>query len=162
MRAASPSARLDNGAIALGCICGELSPPATRLRVRASHLRAINTTKLAACRLVAVDDGGVVDWAAVSPVSPPEVYRGVVEHSIYVSELARGRGVGRVLLSALMTPAMWLECGRSSRASFVRMVPVSGCTSLRAFCRSLPRTHRVDELRAVGGAVAGHDLDRAA
>ncbi len=54
--------------------------------------------KLATGRLVAVDDHGVEGWAAVSPVSTREVYRGVVEHSVYVSERARGRGLGRQLL----------------------------------------------------------------
>ncbi|HAQ59290.1 MAG TPA: N-acetyltransferase, partial [Microbacterium sp.] len=32
-------------------------------------------------------------------------YRGVVEHSVYVAREARGRGVGRMLLSALIDAA---------------------------------------------------------
>ena len=35
-------------------------------------------------RLVAVEDGRVVGWAAVSPTSSRECYAGVVEHSVYV------------------------------------------------------------------------------
>lgn len=58
--------------------------------------------KLATGRLVAVDDLGVAGWAAVSPVSSREVYRGVVEHSVYVSERARGRGLGGQLLKELV------------------------------------------------------------
>jgi len=53
-------------------------------------------------RLVAVEDGRVVGWAAVSPVSERCCYAGVAEHSVYVAAAARGRGVGRALLAALV------------------------------------------------------------
>jgi L-amino acid N-acyltransferase YncA len=53
-------------------------------------------------RLVAVEDGAVVGWAAVSPTSTRECYAGVVEHSVYVAEEARGRGIGAALLEALV------------------------------------------------------------
>lgn len=46
--------------------------------------------------------GAVLGWAAVQRVSPREVYRGVAEDSVYVAALARGRGVGRALLDALV------------------------------------------------------------
>jgi phosphinothricin acetyltransferase len=51
---------------------------------------------------VAVDGGRVVGWVAVSPVSDRCVYGGVVENSVYVDATARGRGVGRALLQALV------------------------------------------------------------
>jgi L-amino acid N-acyltransferase YncA len=57
---------------------------------------------LAEHRLVAELDGRVVGWTAVSPVSTRRVYAGVVEHSVYVAGSARGRGVGRRLLAALI------------------------------------------------------------
>ena len=41
-------------------------------------------------------------WAAVSPVSERCVYEGVVEESVYVTEDARGQGVGRLLLERLI------------------------------------------------------------
>lgn len=41
-------------------------------------------------------------WVAVSPTSTRAVYAGVVEHSVYVSRAAQGRGVGRLLLDALI------------------------------------------------------------
>jgi L-amino acid N-acyltransferase YncA len=65
---------------------------------------AFDTGKLADHRFVAVDDARVVvGWVAVSAVSARAVYAGVVEHSVYVDPAAQGRGVGRVLLDALIT-----------------------------------------------------------
>ncbi|WP_327042566.1 GNAT family N-acetyltransferase [Micromonospora ureilytica] len=59
--------------------------------------------KLPAHRLVAVgDDSMVIGWIAVSPTSARAVYAGVVEHSVYVDPAARGRGVARLLLDALI------------------------------------------------------------
>jgi L-amino acid N-acyltransferase YncA len=53
-------------------------------------------------RLVLLDDGAVVGWAALAPVSARECYRGVAEVSVYVARSARGRGVGRALLEELV------------------------------------------------------------
>ena len=53
-------------------------------------------------RLVAVDDDRVVGWAAASQVSSRCVYDGVIEHSVYVSESARGAGIGAALLQAFL------------------------------------------------------------
>ena len=61
------------------------------------------SSKLSEHRFVAVDDdGSVLGWVAASPVSDRCVYAGVVEHSVYVHPGARGRGVGRALLDALI------------------------------------------------------------
>jgi L-amino acid N-acyltransferase YncA len=65
-----------------------------------------DSAHLDAARFVAEqEDGAVVGWVAVSPVSRRAVYRGVVEHSVYVAEGSRGRGVGRALLDALVAAA---------------------------------------------------------
>ena len=65
---------------------------------------AFDGAKLAAPRLVAGDESGrVLGWAAASPVSTRDVYRGVIEHSVYVHRDARGQGLGRLLLDAFVT-----------------------------------------------------------
>ena len=56
-------------------------------------------------RLVAVEGERVVGWAALSPTSSRPCYAGVAEHSVYVTEAARGRGVGLELLKALVASA---------------------------------------------------------
>jgi len=63
---------------------------------------AWDAAHLESCRLVVEEGDEVVAWAALTPVSRRHVYRGVAEHSIYVSPRVRGRGVGRELLSALI------------------------------------------------------------
>jgi L-amino acid N-acyltransferase YncA len=60
---------------------------------------------LAGHRLVAVADGRVVGWAALSPVSERCAYAGVAEASVYVAADAAGRGVGRALLERLVAGA---------------------------------------------------------
>lgn len=63
---------------------------------------AWDASHLARCRLVALRDGEVAGWAALSAASRRPVYRGVAEVSVYVATAARGGGVGRVLLDALV------------------------------------------------------------
>jgi L-amino acid N-acyltransferase YncA len=54
------------------------------------------------CRLVAEDGGTLLGWAALSPVSRRECYRGVAEVTVYVARSARRRGVASALLDALI------------------------------------------------------------
>jgi phosphinothricin acetyltransferase len=61
-----------------------------------------NATHLKSCRLVARKEHRIAGWAAPSPVSGRRVYSGVAEVSIYVAASARGRGMGRALLQALV------------------------------------------------------------
>ncbi|PYS95577.1 MAG: N-acetyltransferase [Acidobacteria bacterium] len=63
----------------------------------AAHMRA--------ARLVAREGEATLGWAALSPVSSRCVYAGVAEVSVYVAAAARGRGVGRALLAALIAAA---------------------------------------------------------
>ena len=53
-------------------------------------------------RLVAEREGSVVGWAALSPASARDCYRGVGEVSVYVAAEARGDGLGRALLDDLV------------------------------------------------------------
>ncbi|MBW4439249.1 MAG: GNAT family N-acetyltransferase [Pleurocapsa minor GSE-CHR-MK-17-07R] len=53
-------------------------------------------------RLVAERDGAVLGWAVLSPISARAAYAGVAEVTIYVAGAARGAGVGRALLDALI------------------------------------------------------------
>jgi L-amino acid N-acyltransferase YncA len=64
-----------------------------------------NASHVAAPRLVALEAGRVVAWAALSRVSPRSVYAGVAEVSIYVADASQGRGIGRRLLQALIEAA---------------------------------------------------------
>jgi L-amino acid N-acyltransferase YncA len=54
------------------------------------------------CRLVARKQDHVVGWAALTPVSGRSVYAGVAEVSLYVAASARGQGIGKALLQALV------------------------------------------------------------
>jgi L-amino acid N-acyltransferase YncA len=54
------------------------------------------------CRLIARTEEQVLGWAALSPVSGRQVYSGVAEVSVYVAAAARGGGVGKALLKALI------------------------------------------------------------
>jgi len=53
-------------------------------------------------RVVALAGDEVLGWGGLSPVSGRCVYAGVAEVSVYVATEARGRGVGRSLLQALI------------------------------------------------------------
>jgi phosphinothricin acetyltransferase len=54
------------------------------------------------CRFVARLGGRVVGWTALSSYSTRAVYAGVAWESVYVDAAARGRGIGRALLDALI------------------------------------------------------------
>src|SRR2546422_5813446 len=62
-----------------------------------------NAAHLPFTRLVAREDDDLAGWAALSPVSQRCVYGGVAEVSVYVSKTRRQSGLGRQLLSALIS-----------------------------------------------------------
>ncbi|HEY3929057.1 MAG TPA: GNAT family N-acetyltransferase [Candidatus Koribacter sp.] len=61
-----------------------------------------NASHLEVCRLTARDASNIFGWAALCRVSARPCYAGVAEVSVYVAQSARGRGIGRQLLHALI------------------------------------------------------------
>ena len=65
-----------------------------------------SVARLPGHRFVALQGGregrDVLGWVAVRPISSRLAYAGVVEHSVFVRTDAQGRGVGRLLLEALI------------------------------------------------------------
>jgi len=85
--------RIYGEGIATGVATFETQVPDWR-RWSATHRRE--------CRFVARLDSRVVGWTALSSWSGRDVYSGVTWESVYVAEGARGHGVGRALLEALI------------------------------------------------------------
>ena len=54
------------------------------------------------CRFGAYESNEMLGWTALTPVSSRCVYAGVAEVSVYVAEKARGKGLGKVLLTELI------------------------------------------------------------
>ena len=65
----------------------------------------LKATWLPEHRWVAVVEGQVAGWAAVSPVSQRDCYSGVGESSVYVGDGHRGRGIGKALVHRQVTAA---------------------------------------------------------
>lgn len=87
--------------VAGGTASFELEPPsAAEMTARFEAVRAKRLPWI-----VAEADGAFAGYAYLSPFRPRAAYRYGVEGSIYVAETARGRGVGRTLLKALIERA---------------------------------------------------------
>lgn len=61
-----------------------------------------NISHLTSCRIVAENDGHIIGWAALTPVSSRCVYAGVAEVSVYVDPEHSGKGIGLILLNELV------------------------------------------------------------
>ena len=81
--------------------------------------------------LVAVRGGRVVAFASVDAYRSRACYAGIGEYSVYVAEGARGQGVGRVLLGALIERCAALGYWKLLSRVFPENV------ASRALCRSL-------------------------
>ena len=80
--------------------------------------------------LVISEEDVVIGWAGLSSYRPRECYAGIAEFSIYLDRAARGRGLGRQLLTALVDAAR--ERGYWKLVS--RIFPFN--TGSRALCRA--------------------------
>jgi L-amino acid N-acyltransferase YncA len=72
------------------------------LETKAPDWEEWDAKHLQSCRLVALVDGRVAGWAALTPVSGRCVYSGVAEDSVYIHPGYKGRGLGKLLLSRLV------------------------------------------------------------
>jgi phosphinothricin acetyltransferase len=55
------------------------------------------------CRFVAIDENGeIAGWSALKPVSNRNCFSGVAEVSIYLTNSAQGKGLGKVMLQKLI------------------------------------------------------------
>ena len=61
-----------------------------------------NSAKLPFCRLAAVLNNEMIGWAALSPTSARDVYKGICEESIYLRSQHSGKGAGKILMNALI------------------------------------------------------------
>lgn len=61
------------------------------------------SSHLGTCRVIAEENGSLLGWAALTPVSSRCVYAGVAEVSVYVHPEQSGKGIGLALLEALVT-----------------------------------------------------------
>jgi len=77
----------------------------TILRTPADIEESIRTSEGRFPYIVAELGESVVGWASVSTYRPRDCYRGIGEFSIYIHENVRGKGVGKVLLPALIAAA---------------------------------------------------------
>jgi phosphinothricin acetyltransferase len=82
--------------------------------------------------LVAVEttSGNVLGWAGLSEYRPRACYAGIGEFSIYLARHARGRGIGKALLLALIDAAR----ARGYWKVLSRVFPSNAAS--RALCRS--------------------------
>jgi len=99
-------------------------------------------------RLVMRADDQVLGWAALSPVSKRRVYSGVAEVSVYVTESAKGKGIGRALLEALIENSeragIW-----TLQASIFPENEASIALHLKCGFREVGRRERIAKLKGI-------------
>ena len=99
-------------------------------------------------RLAARGEGGLLGWTALGPVSARAAYRGVAEHSIYIHADARGQGIGRALLTRLLSEAEANGIWTVQTAIFALNTPSLALHRACGF-REVGRRERIAQLRGV-------------
>lgn len=94
--------------------------------------------------LVAEQDGEVVGYSYASAYRPRPAYRFTVENSVYVRDGLHGRGVGRVLLGALIE-----RCGAGPWRQMIAVIGDSGHAASIGLHEAFG-FRRVGTLQAVG------------
>lgn len=122
--------------IATGHTTFETEPPSWE-KWDAGHLEI--------ARLVARRGDRVLGWAALSPVSKRDAYRGVAELSISIAEESRGQGIGRALLDALIEASEKNEIWMLQAAIFPENT-ASVKLHLRCGFREVGRRERIGKL----------------
>jgi phosphinothricin acetyltransferase len=99
-------------------------------------------------RLVARSEGRVAGWGALSPVSRRRCYAGVAEVSVYIAADCRGRGIGRLLLEALIRESERLGIWTLQGATFAEN---EASLRLQRACgfREIGRRERIAQLHGV-------------
>ncbi|MBK9015212.1 MAG: N-acetyltransferase [Saprospiraceae bacterium] len=88
---------------------------------------------LPTCRLVALLEGKMAAWAALTPYSKREVYRGVGEVAIYVGSTFRRSGVGKALLERLVEMSEQAGFWTMQAVILRKTKPASDCTESVGF-----------------------------
>jgi L-amino acid N-acyltransferase YncA len=104
-----------------------------------------NASHLAIARLVARSGDRVLGWAALSPVSSRQAYRGVAELTVSVEEASRGQGIGRALLESLIEESERNEIWTLQAAIFPENT-ASVKLHLRCGFREVGRRERIGKL----------------
>jgi L-amino acid N-acyltransferase YncA len=94
--------RPDHGAAVLAIYQAGIATGNASFETQTPDWPTWDTKHLPDHRFVALEKDEVRGWIAASPISDRCVYAGVVEESIYIAPLARGRGIGMRLMETLI------------------------------------------------------------
>ena len=92
----------DDGPVVLALYQQGIATGHASFEETAPHWQEWDQSHLSHSRIIAQQGEEIVGWAALSSVSGRCVYGGVAEVSVYLSDAARGHGIGSKLMEALV------------------------------------------------------------